>query len=288
MKRSFPRSMGPPSGGAAAERTEWPLDPGDFAAYHRFSPTALAVRECLRLRAVRKFELSPPILDIGCGDGLFAALAYPGKQIWGLDINLSEIRRAQASSAYEALVYGSITNVTLPEDFFRSAIANCSLEHVPGLDQALRNIRRSLVPGGTFINIVPTPQWTRLMAIPQVLERAGFPSLAAAYGRGIDTVFNHIHLYDAEEWGRRLENTGFKVTSVEMLTSQRSSWVFDILLYPSLVGWLTKKLTGRWVLAPALRNLSVDATRHIVDAIAAAVPDSDEGSEYLIVSEAAT
>jgi hypothetical protein len=64
--------------------------------------------------------------------------------------------------------------------------------------------------------------------------------------------------------------------------------VFDILLYPSLVGWLTKKLTGRWVLAPALRNLSVDATRHIVDAIAAAVPDSDEGSEYLIVSEAAT
>jgi SAM-dependent methyltransferase len=286
MKRSFPRSMAPPTDDGTRERSEWPLHPADFAAYHRFSPTALAVRECLRLRAIRKFDLAPPILDIGCGDGLFAALAYPGKQAWGIDVNLSEIRRAQATSAYDALVYGSITTVSLPQNFFHGAIANCSLEHVPGLDQALRNIRRAMVPGARFINIVPTPYWTTLLAIPQLLRQAGFPSLADAYGRGLDGIFNHIHLYDAEEWGRRLESTGFKVTSVETLTSQRSSWVFDLLLYPSLLGWMTKKLTGKWVLAPALRSLSVDATRRIVDAIAAAVPDSDDGSEYLIVSEA--
>src|SRR5262245_10326793 len=104
MKRSFPRSIAPayspsahsPSGDSlsansvaanrvsppSSERSEWPLDPSDFAAYYRFSPSALAVRECLRLRAVRKFDLAPPILDIGCGDGLFATLAYPGKQVW--------------------------------------------------------------------------------------------------------------------------------------------------------------------------------------------------------------
>ena len=288
MKRTFPRSIAPgaPPADAAGQPTEWPLDPGDFAAYYRYSPAALAVRECLRLRAVRKFELEPPILDIGCGDGLFAALAYPGKQVWGIDVNLTEIRRAQSTAAYNALVCGSICDVSLPRGFFSSAIANCSLEHVPELDRALANIRSALRPGGEFLAIVPTPEWTRLLAIPQLLRQAGLVGLADAYGRGLDSVFHHIHLYDDVEWRRRIEAVGFQVRSVETFTSRRSSCVFDALLYPSLVGWVTKKLTGKWVLAPALRNLSVDVARTLVNRLAAGVPDSDEGSEYLIVAEA--
>ncbi len=126
MQRSFPRSVAPASNVSLAQehRAEWPLDPDDFAAYYRYCPSALALRECLRLRAVRKYQLQPPILDIGCGDGLFATLAYPGKQAWGIDVNLSEIRRAQSTAAYSALICGSITDVALPRGFFRGAITN--------------------------------------------------------------------------------------------------------------------------------------------------------------------
>lgn len=289
MQRAFPRSIAPPSL-RAVERdrsTEWPLDPDDFAAYYRFSPAALALRECLRLRAVRKHDLQPPILDIGCGDGLFATLAYPGKQVWGIDINLTEIRRAQATAAYDALICGSITAVSLPQGFFRGAIANCSLEHVPDLDQALRNIRRALSLGSEFINIVPTPRWTRLLAIPELLRTSGLVGLADSYGRALDSLFNHIHLYDEAEWTRRLSNAGFRVRSIETFVSRRSSWVFDTLMYPSLAAWLTKKVTGRWVLAPALRNLSVDVARGMVNRLAASIDDGDDGGEYLIVAEAA-
>lgn len=289
MQRAFPRSI-PPANGVAVqaqgERTEWPLDPDDFAAYYRFAPSALALRECLRLRAVRKHRLEPPILDIGCGDGLFATLAYPGKQVWGIDINLSEIRRAQATAAYDALICGSITDVTLPPGFFHGAIANCSLEHVPDLEGALGNIRQALSRGSDFINIVPTPRWTRLLAVPELLRSHGLVGLADAYGRAIDTVFNHIHLYDEAEWTRRLKRAGFRVRSIESLTSRRSSWVFDMLLYPSAIGWLTKKVTGRWVLSPALRMLTVDAARGLVDRLAATVNDGDDGGEFLIVAEA--
>ena len=287
MKRVFPRSIPPTDIHPEHERSEWPLDPHDFATYYRYAPAALAVRECLRLRAVRKYELPEPIFDIGCGDGVFAALAYPGKQIWGIDINADEVRRAQATSTYSTLVCGSITDVSLPDGFFHSAIANCSLEHVPRLDLALLQIRRALTPGAPFILIVPTPGWTRLLAIPDLLTKAGLPVLAEAYGNGIDSVFNHIHMYDEVEWQTRLEAAGFRVSSVETLTSRRSSWVFDILLYPSLFGLLNKRLTGKWVQSPLLRNLSVDVVRRAVDAMAALVPDSDEGSEYLIVCEAA-
>jgi SAM-dependent methyltransferase len=177
--------------------------------------------------------------------------------------------------------------VALPRGFFRGAIANCSLEHVPDLDQALVNIRRALAPGAEFINIVPTPRWTRLLAIPELLRTHGFSGLADAYGRGLDTLFNHIHLYDGVEWTRRLEQAGFVVRSIETLYSRRSSWVFDALLYPSTLAWLTKKVTGKWVLAPALRNLSVDMARGIVNRIAASVDDGDDGGEFLMVAEAA-
>jgi len=290
MKRVFPRSIWPTAEHSGQERgqerSEWPLDPHDFAAYYRYAPSALAVRECLRLRAVRRHELAEPIFDIGCGDGVFAALAYPGKQIWGIDINVDEVRRAQSTSTYSTLVCGSITDVSLPQGFFQSAVANCSLEHVPRLDLALLQIRRALAPGGRFIAIVPTPGWTQLLAIPDLLTKAGLPALAEAYGNGLDSVFRHIHMYDEAEWQTRLEAAGFRVRSIETLTGRRSSWIFDMLLYPSLLGLVNKKLTGKWVLAPLLRNLSVDVVRRAVDAIAALVPDSNEGSEFLIVCEA--
>ncbi|MDZ4064165.1 MAG: class I SAM-dependent methyltransferase, partial [Coriobacteriia bacterium] len=76
---------------------EWPLDPRAFAAYYKFALVALALRECIRLQAVRHMALPEPILDVGCGDGLFARLAYPGKQSWGIDIEPSELQRAQST-----------------------------------------------------------------------------------------------------------------------------------------------------------------------------------------------
>jgi hypothetical protein len=160
------------------------------------------------------------------------------------------------------------------------------LEHVPDLERALRNVHRALAPHAEFITIVPTPHWTRLLAIPQLLRSRGLQGLAEAYGRALDKIFYHVHLYDTKEWTRRLESVGFAVRSIETLTSRRSSCVFDALLYPSLVGWLTKKVTGKWVISPALRNLSVDAARVMVNRLAASIADSDEGGEYLIVAEA--
>jgi SAM-dependent methyltransferase len=273
------------TGSTDGDRSEWPLDADDFAAYYRFAPAALAVRECLRLRAVRRHDLDEPILDIGCGDGIFARLAHPNKHIWGIDVNPTEIRRAQATAAYNTLVCGSITNVDLPRGFFKGAIANCSLEHVAPIDDALANICRALAPGARFILIVPTPEWTRLLAIPDALRKVGLPTVAEAYGKGLDNVFHHVHLYDSARWSRLLEKAGFEVRSVETLTSRRSSVMFDLLMYPSLAGWVTKKITGKWVISPMLRSLTADVARGFIDRIASQIADGDDGSEYLIVCE---
>jgi SAM-dependent methyltransferase len=267
-------------------RGEFPLDPHDFAAYFSFAPAALALRECVRLRAVRRLDLPAPILDVGCGDGLFARLAYPDKQAWGIDINPSEVQRAQATSSYSTLICGNICRVDLPAGFFGSAIANCSLEHVPDISGALANIRGALRFGAPFALIVPTPDWTRRLAFVEALHSVGLTKAARAYGDALDRVFSHVHLYDAAEWQRRLEQAGFDQVQVTPIVSRATSWAFDLLLYPSLLGYFTKKLTGRWVLCPFARALEVDVARALTDAIGKLAPAGDDPGEYLIVCRA--
>jgi len=264
--------------------SEWPLDARDFSAYYSFAPAALAIRECVRLRAVRELELAEPLLDVGCGDGLFARLAYPNKQAWGIDINPSEVQRAQRTASYQTLICGNIVGVHLPSSFFGSAIANCSLEHVPDVHGALTNIHRALKPDGQLVLIVPTPDWTYHLAVPEALRAVGLVGLAQAYGDGLDRVFSHVHLYDAAGWRERLERAGYAVEEVRPIAMRPTSWAFDVMLYPSLLGWVTRRLTGRWVALPSFRPLTVDFARALVNAIGRLAPGGDAAAEYLILA----
>jgi SAM-dependent methyltransferase len=265
---------------------EWPLNPRDFAAYYRFAPAALALRECARLRAVREIDLSEPILDVGCGDGLFARLAYPGRQTWGIDVNPTEVQRAQATQTYSTLICGNICAVDLPKRFFSSAIANCSLEHVPDLRGALANIRSTLKPGARFVLIVPAPNWTAELATVELLGRVGLHGLARAYGDGLDKVFSHLHLHDESGWAKLLEDSGFEEITSRPIVGRGTSWAFDLMLYPSLFAYLAKKLTGRWVLFPALRLLTVDAVRAALNAWGGRVPKGEFPGEILLTCRA--
>jgi hypothetical protein len=59
------------------------------------------------------------------------------------------------------------------------------------------------------------------------------------------------------------------------------------MLYPSLLGYFTKKLTGRWVISPSLRVLSVDAVRAALNAWGGRVPPKPEAAaEFLLVCRA--
>ncbi|MGC4090963.1 MAG: methyltransferase domain-containing protein [Polyangiaceae bacterium] len=137
---------------------------------------------------------------------------------------------------------------------FETCVANCSLEHVPRIDLALRNILGALKPGGQVLMFVPNKDWARHMLSYRMLSAVGAAGLANTLQQSIDHVFRHEHLYDADGWGSLLSEAGFEVVAVEPVLSSATTVAFEALLVPSLAGWLNKALTTRWTNFPAARK----------------------------------
>jgi SAM-dependent methyltransferase len=254
---------------------------GDFEQYFPYTPTALCIKECARLEVLRQHDCPEPILDVGCGDGLFTRIAFSGREVWGIDIDASEGRHAHNTQAYAQVILGDITRARLPQDFFGSCVANCSMEHVPRIEDALKNIRRSLRPGADAFLFVPNKEWASHMLLPRALRALGMPTLASAVQQKVDSVFKHHHLYDQEGWTRLVRDAGFEVISSNPALSTGTTVAFELFLVPSLLGLINKKLTSRWTNFPGLRKLA-SLPMYALATAALSLGDQAPTAEFLI------
>lgn len=255
----------------------------DFQRYFPYTPAALCIKECARLTALRRHACPGPILDVGCGDGLFASIAFRDVEAWGIDIDAMEGRWAAASQAYSQVVLGDVTKAQLPASFFETCVANCSLEHVPRLDLALQNIRNSLRPGGRIFMFVPNRDWAKYLLSYRVLSAIGATGLASTLRDAIDTQFKHHHLYDADGWRRVVADAGFEIDAVEPALSTATTVAFEAFLLPSFAGFINKHLTTRWTNFPSVRR----ALGLPVYALAKAILDAGDPTptaEFLVVA----
>jgi len=234
--------------------TEPEISFADFQRYFPHTPAALCIKECARLSALRRHDCPGPILDLGCGDGLFASIAFSDAEVWGIDIDAKEGRWAAASQAYAQVVLGDVTRAKLPEAFFQTCVANCSLEHVPRIDLAMKTIYQSLAPGGRVLMFVPNKDWATHLLSYKTLQAVGATGLAKTLQQGIDTFFRHEHLYDEAGWRDVLTHGGFEIEAMEPVLSSATTVAFEAFLLPSLAGWLNKALTTRWTNFPGARR----------------------------------
>lgn len=255
----------------------------DFRRYFPFTPTALCLKECARLVALRRHPQESPLLDVGCGDGLFAGIAFEGKESWGIDINEDELRLARTSKAYSRVIHGDITTEELPADHFASCVANCSLEHVPRIDLALSNIFKSLRPGGTFVTFVPKKGWAEQLLSYRILKVLGASGWANQLQSKIDNFFVHHHLHDEKGWRKLVEAAGFEIQVMEPVLSSANTAAFEMFLLPSLLGLANKKLTKRWTNFPRLRGALATPVYTLAKG-ALASGDSQPTAEFLIVA----
>lgn len=100
-------------------------------------------------------QLTLSIHDIGCAFGLFLQSLSTDWRKFGSDINAYAIREAQRNdSSTHYFVNEALSNPTLSEKV-GVITAFDVLEHVPDLEKAAQLIHEQLLPGGTFLFVVP-------------------------------------------------------------------------------------------------------------------------------------
>ena len=101
---------------------------------------------------------SPRILDAGCGSGRnMVELARRGP-VTGIELSETSVTLARERHAGE-VVAGSVLEMPFSDDSFDLAVSLDVIEHLEDDLGALRELRRTVAPGGALLVTVPAYQW---------------------------------------------------------------------------------------------------------------------------------
>ena len=177
--------------------------------------------------AYRKFRLSEPVLDVGCGDGDFFRLLWPRvKDVVGVDADPHVTKLARESGTYRDVITVKAHEMNLASGAFSSCFANCSLEHMDELDRVLACVAHAVQPRGEFLLSVVTNHFIEWNSITGLLREAGHFEAAL----NMETQFLEYHRLanplSIEAWTDKLVHAGFVVEALVPIVPEFSSRVF--------------------------------------------------------------
>lgn len=222
--------------------------------YLRAAPVSLALERAVEVRWFVSLPIQEPVLDLGCGDGLFAQQTFAQPLTVGIDFNPAELRIAAGRGAYRSLCAADAAHLPFRDGSFASVISNSVLEHLGDLPGALAEIRRVLRPDGRFWFAVPSPLYGELLFHTTLLRKIGLQGLASRYADLVNVrLQKNSHCLSLNDWRRALADAGLRLVRHRSYLPRRVMFVND-LGYPLAVpAMLWKRWLGRWSLWPALR-----------------------------------
>lgn len=230
----------------------------DFLWLHlRDLPYFRSLLRAVEARFYLDIDLPGPVLDVGCGDGHFASLAFDHPLDAGIDPWTGPVREAAGRGAYRLVIQGDAAYIPFPGGHFASAVSNSVLEHIPHLQEVLVETARVLQPGAPFVFCVPNHNFLPSLSVARFLDRIGLRSLARAYRDFFNRISRHHHCDPPEVWQERLDRAGFELVRYWHYFSPEALRVLEWGHYFGLPSLVARKLTGRWVIAPTRWNLAL-------------------------------
>jgi SAM-dependent methyltransferase len=223
--------------------------------YLSVAPVPLAFERFLEARIYRRHAFPRPILDIGCGDGIFVKAVFREKVDTGIDPDPREVSRARELGAYDELLECGGAAISKPDGHYNTVFSNSVLEHIRDIEPVLREAHRLLARGGKFYVTVPSHRFDEFSVVNQVLCALGLTSLAARFRAFFNRFWRHYHCYTPEAWSALVQRAGFTVTEIHTYGPKRICLLNDFLAPFSIISFVIKKLTDRWVLFPGLRSI---------------------------------
>lgn len=224
-----------------------------FWRYLCHAPIPLAIERSVESRIYRHRPIKPPVLDVGCGDGVFARMVFAATLDTGVDADHAEIDRARQSRCYRELIHTTADRIPKADGSFNTILSNSVLEHIPDLKPVLHEIHRLLARGGRFYVTVPSQYFETYSLVAQVLTALRLTNLAGSYCRFYNRFWKQYHCYSLDHWIALARECNFTATEAFTFHPRLTCLVDDILAPFAMAGVFIKKKSGRWVLSPALR-----------------------------------
>jgi SAM-dependent methyltransferase len=219
------------------------------------APLALAIERWFECSILSQQRFERPVLDIGCGDGVFAKVLFAEPIDVGIDPDGKELARARELGGYRELLEVRGDAIPRPDGSFRTIFSNSVIEHIEDVEPVLREAKRLLAPGGRFYVTVPSHLFDHYNWPYQVLSAVGMDASAERYRAFFDRFWRHYHYYTPDGWRQLFERAGFAVVDHQEYAPKAICLLNDLLAPFAAPSMAAKKLTGRWFVVPALRRV---------------------------------
>lgn len=226
-----------------------------FKNYLKQAPIPLSLERSLECEILSKQEFIHPILDIGCGEGLFAYILFNEKIDLGIDPDEKELNRSKEYGIYSELIKCFGDQIPKTSGTFNTIFSNSVLEHILDIEPVLKEAHRLLSDTGNFYITVPTNLFDQYSVINQILKGIRLNKAAAKYRKFFNNFWRHYHYYDIPGWKKILAKNGFEVVQSQQYCGKNIALLNDFLAPFCLLSFISKKILNRWYVSRFLRSL---------------------------------
>jgi SAM-dependent methyltransferase/4-amino-4-deoxy-L-arabinose transferase-like glycosyltransferase len=213
-------------------------------------PAFRAILRAVEARFYGCVELPAPVLDVGCGDGHFSQMTFPGRLAAGIDPWWNPLKKSAQAGQYDVLAQAMGNRLPFPDNHFASAFSNSVLEHIPDIQPVLNEVNRVLQLNGRFLITMPSHYFTDWLGGAAFFEKLGSEGLADWYRQKFNAISRHAHTDPPEVWAARLAQAGFEIERWQYYFSKEALRALEMGHAQGIPSAMMHALTGHWIVAP--------------------------------------
>ncbi len=255
----------------------------DLAARYYYIPE-IVIFKALELEAVCRHPISGRVLDLGCGTGITGASVKENsgiRELFGID----RVSNLVAKDEYAGYCVGDGGALPFRDASFDHVITLGVLDHIPEIDQTLRECARVLQPGGSILFAIQTYMFREstfwFKAFSKLMPKGELAGKFQTYRDVYDMIF---HYRSEGQWREKLIEAGFRRIEIDYVFPARNLFFYDLMNIQTyflrfFFADRAKQFLDRH---PFLRRLVIEATTRISERLMETPVNRDNATRYFL------